>query len=506
MTDSNLLFRRQFLLTPDTCASLSHWQHQRVGQFHLYAHPDVQLTTATSTAANATVALVGYIIDPNHPERSNGDVLNDIATIAGSVDGVSDYLDSVSGRFVLVIATPGDTLLFHDPCGLRTACYTRYKGNVVVGSQPLLLREVVPLREGMRHASYVNSAYVGTHTEHWIPSGCSLYENVYHLVPNHYLRFSTHEQTRYWPNRCLPQRDVGEVAAEAADLLQRLLVAANNRFKLALPLTAGWDSRLLLSASKSISDQIYFYTLQYRDLDSRSNDIKIPNQILRSLGLHHNLIDCRKTVSEEFRGVYVRSASLAHMDDWGTIANGMTAAYPQDRVCVKGNCSEIARCFYYKSGKHEPITSADQLIALENGWRDIGFICDQVSTWYGEARGAAAGANIDILDLFYWEHRMGSWQAQSQLEWDIVQEAYTPYNHRRLLELLLSTPAALRSAPSYSLYKMMCMAMWPEVMRHPVNPRARADRIKRAMKRMLRRLSLYEAARRAYRWAHRTDV
>ena len=187
------------------------------------------------------------------------------------------------------------------------------------------------------------------------------------------------------------------------------------------------------------------------------------------------------------------------MDDWGSIASGMADAYPADRVCMKGNCSEIARCFYYPSGRHDPITSADQLVALEAGWREIGFACDQVSVWFDAARPVSGSANIDILDLFYMEHRMGSWQAQSQLEWDIVQETFTPYNHRGLLEVLLSAPAALRSAPDYRLYGMICKAMWPQVMKLPVNPPAGAKSPKVLAKRALRRMGIYDVARSVYR-------
>jgi len=429
-----------------------------------------------------TVTLVGYIIDPNCPEKSNTGVLNTIADFTDSVEWISHYLCSVSGRFVLVISTPNETLLFHDPCGFRTVYYTKYQGKIFIGSQPLIFKQVLPLEDGERLSSYIGSSYVKTQIEHWIPSGCSLFEEVYHLVPNHYLRLSTLEQIRYWPRWVFPQKPVSEVVAEASDLLRRLMLAASNRFKLALPLTAGWDSRTILSASKSIANEMYFFTLQYRDLHPQSNDIKISAKLLHSLGLGHNVIDCGKAAPEAFREMYQRNAMPTHMDDWGQMAYAMVDAYPQDRVCVKGNCSEIARCFYYKDGTHPPITSPDQIIALVNGWHTIPFIREQISTWYDQASEVAAEANMDILDLFYWEHRMGSWQAQGQLEWDIVQEAFTPFNHRGLLELMLSTPAKLRSAPDYPLYQMMLKVLWPEVLRQPVNPMTAKKRLTKLLR------------------------
>ena len=162
---------------------------------------------------------------------------------------------------------------------------------------------------------------------------------------------------------------------------------------------------------------------------------------------------------------------------------------------MKGNCSEIARCRYYKDGTHEPIMSPDQIIALVDGWHTIKFVRDQISAWFDRACEVATETNMDILDLFQWEHRMGSWQAQSQLEWDIVQETYTPYNHRGLMELMLGTPTKLRSAPNYTLYRMMYKVLWPEVMRQPVNPMTAKQRLQN----MLKHIGMYKIARTAYK-------
>lgn len=316
----------------------------------LYAHPDLQLSVVSAADSDVTVTLLGYIIDPNFPERSNTDILTQIAKIADSIERIGDYLCSVTGRFVLIVKIPKDILLFHDPCGLRTLCYTKYKERAYVGSQPYIFKQVMPLEDGKRLSSYIRSSYAKTVLEHWIFSGCTLFEEVYHLIPNHCLRLSTLGQIRYWPKRILPQKRINEVVSEASELLQKLIIAANERFKLALTITAGWDSRMLLGASKSISDEIYFYTLRVRDLHAKSHDIAIPTKLLQSLGLKHNLLNCNKPVPEAFRKIYMQNSSPAHMNDWGKMVYGMIDTYPQDRVTVKGNCSEIARCFYYKYG------------------------------------------------------------------------------------------------------------------------------------------------------------
>jgi hypothetical protein len=477
MPDSHLLFRRQFLMTPEPCPELDHWQQARVGGHIVYAHPDVQLTSATAAAGGVTAVAVGFMLDPEFPARSNAEVLQAIADMDGSVERISRYLDAVSGRFVLIVATPDDVVIFHDPCGFRTVCYTTHGGRVFAGSQPLIFKLVMPLGEGERFESYTQSDYVMTHREHWIPSGCTLFEGVSHLVPNHYLRLSTLEQTRYWPRRPLVQQPAAQVATQAAGLLQRLMLAADTRFPLALPLTAGWDSRTILGASRAIAGALHYFTLQYRDLHPGANDIRIPARLLQALGLRHQVIDCNRPVPEWFQALYEHHVSPVHMDDYGLMAYAMFEEYPARRVCIKGNCSEIARCFYYKNGTHPAITSPHQIVARVKGWHSVPLAQEQVTAWYEQAHGVAAEANVEILDLFYWEHRMGSWQAFAQVEWDIVQDAFTPFNHRGLLELLLSTSAELRCAPNYPLYRMIIESLWPEVLSQPVNPLTARERL-----------------------------
>ena len=454
-------------MTQEICPSLNHWPHKSFDQFQIYVHPDLELNLIENRITK--FALIGYMIDPRYPERSNTEILNDMIKFANSFESVSEYLYSLSGRFVLVVNISGKTSIFHDPCGLRSVYYSQYEGKKYVGSQPSIFSHVIPLTEGDMFFSYKNSEYRNGHSEHWTPSGCSLYENIQQLIPNHYLCIQSLKQIRYWPNRKLQERKLDDVIYETSELLTRLMQAGNVRFNLALALTAGIDSRMLLGACKKIAKNIFFVTLLCRKLRPDSADIQIPRKILKKAGYRHHLIDCRKNIDVLFSGIYRSNVSNSR-EDLENLVHGMFGQYPQNRVFVLGNISEISRCFYYKSGKHPPIYSVKQLIELEDGWKELNFVCDQLSDWYSEIQEIVNVSGIDILDLFYWEHRMGSWLSQSQLEYDIVLESYTPFNHRGLLEAMLGVPQCYRCAPDYILQKKIATVLWPEIMEQPVNP------------------------------------
>ena len=49
------------------------------------------------------------------------------------------------------------------------------------------------------------------------------------------------------------------------------------------------------------------------------------------------------------------------------------------------------------------------------------FAAREYGDWLCETRPLAKKFGYEILDLFYWEQKMATWQAQSQLEFDIAQ-------------------------------------------------------------------------------------
>jgi acetyltransferase-like isoleucine patch superfamily enzyme len=75
----------------------------------------------------------------------------------------------------------------------------------------------------------------------------------------------------------------------------------------------------------------------------------------------------------------------------------------------------------------------------------------------------------------------------AQLEWDIVQEVFCPFNCRSLLIDLLSTDRIYRDHDEPKVYREIITRLWPEVLSEPINPGA--NRIRAAVTKALRRLA-----------------
>jgi hypothetical protein len=119
---------------------------------------------------------------------------------------------------------------------------------------------------------------------------------------------------------------------------------------------------------------------------------------------------------------------------------------------VKGSCNEILR---NSSGiLYNWQISADVLCKLFFIPR-TSFAFDAVQQWLEGARPFCKENGYRLLDLFYWEHRMGSWLAECLNEADISGEMYSPFNLRAYMDLVNVVPVKERISPSYSWFNLL---------------------------------------------------
>ncbi|MBN9632854.1 MAG: hypothetical protein J0I18_19990 [Actinobacteria bacterium] len=463
-----LRFRRQFLVTP-RAVELPGWRHERVDGHNVYAHPELSMTVHRSDGGGVLV-LLGFAIDPDHPERDDAAVLECLAD--DRARGVEQpTIDRLSGRFVLFVFDGAHITVQADAAGARAVEYTFTGDEFHAASQSFLLAEAVPLSEGRRAALFRGSLHARLDREAFLPADVTLFDGVHRLLPNHRLDAAERRQVRVWPVEPVAPASLGDAAAFAARQLSASIDAASYRFPLSLPLTAGYDSRALLAATpRSRRSRVFVYTLLYRHLGRFSADAHVASRVARQAKLQHHLVECRADPGPEWRRLYTGNSPLAHYDDWGVIARGMYTGLPGGHVALKGNASEIVRTFYWRDGVAPRVRSAADILALHSGWSELPFVVQAVERWFEATEPIARASGVAIDDLFYWEHRCGSWQAQSQLEWDIAQETFMPFGNRRLLARLLGVPAADRADHGQALLHEIMRLSDPELLELPFNP------------------------------------
>jgi hypothetical protein len=250
-------------------------------------------------------------------------------------------------------------------------------------------------------------------------------------------------------------------------LLKGTYSALSQRYRLMQPITAGWDSRILLSAGRDCKDQMQFYVFAFSSPDEA--DVWVPRNLSRRLGVDFTVIE-PGALREEFLSQYRQEHILPRiLPKTAQIQYHYDSHYDPDVINVNGNGAEIARCFY---GYTKRRVSLDMLLLFSGYGRKVRFIEQELEKWYPPACRYAADAEIPLLDLFYWEQRMGHWGALFPFEQDIAVEEISPFNNRSLLCTLLRVQPQRRKAPNYLFFRKLAQHLWTDALSEKVNPDA----------------------------------
>ncbi|MDD3111679.1 MAG: hypothetical protein PHU26_05225 [Methanofollis liminatans] len=467
---TRLLYRRQFILGPRFVERHGTWKRHAVADgLCLTAHPDLPVTVAES--GNRKLLLLGYLLDPYHPDQDDAAILQGILEEIVRPTDIFQGTATLGGRWALIYADPDETWLLNDPMGLRQVVHTTDAlPDLWCASQPGTIAEELgldPDPEVMERL--VGAPEYSEALEYWWPGDLSPYNGIKHLLPNRYLDLKRRSVHRFWPDRRLERIRTEECVKKCATVLHGMMESAAKRFDLAHTVTAGWDSRTALSACKTVSPEIFYFTMIYYNKTVKTPDIQVARDLISGLGLEHHLILCPDSMDAGFAEIYRKNVWGAH-EGWGAIARGMYDHYPKERVCIKGNGSGMLKC-RYRQGWDQACTG--ELLA---DLADIGpmknneMTIEHFDRWLAEAQEVSARSGIHILDLFYQEQRMARRQGMSQLEWDIVQEVLIPWNSREMIAAGFSVEGRCRGSRHPLIQHGIIRALWPEVLAMPVNP------------------------------------
>ena len=68
---------------------------------------------------------------------------------------------------------------------------------------------------------------------------------------------------------------------------------------------------------------------------------------------------------------------------------------------------KLAGAFTTNMGKIKINSAQDLCLLMGSGTPK--FFHEQLDSWFQDAKEISKEMHVNILDLFYWEHRMGSW-------------------------------------------------------------------------------------------------
>lgn len=384
-------------------------------------------------------------------------------------DDFFEALSNFAGRYAVIFGSVGRLKIVNDATAMRSVFYAPEHG--VVASHALLVEESLGERV-IRSRLPVQHGYPGNRTP---------FSRTNVLTPNTYLDLAQFCIVRFWPSGPVRKMEVEEAAMRVVDqAAQSLLTAAHDR-DLRLALTAGLDSRVLLAIVLRTGVSVETYT--YGAKDDTAVDRAFAHELAERAGVPHSLIPNPGNGYD----LQQRLARAHYLPHHVNVIQGLMDWFPShDSLAVTGNLLEIGRRFYAqleRRGAPAPVdaesmaalhrrkmrASANRKIAAfgEDNWArtaEEGFRQYIVDTDHEQTRGL-----IDPFDLFYWEHRMGTWHGPAMNERDFYAEAFIPFNSRSIFELMLGVNRADRR--NGAIFYKMIQTTAPALLELPINPK-----------------------------------
>lgn len=439
------------------------------GGYNFFHDIILSVNFAVSDSSDAWVLLAGNAIDVDSGESAISLIAQRLLLNLQKGDtAFFDYLDNLSGRFVIIYRLHGRIKILNDAGGLRSVFY--YSGdNPIVASHPGLIQSMInssPTEIAM--LSLTNEA---VRLLAGLPGRETAYRDVYILTPNTQLDLNSGNIKRYFPRNDNTENDVEEAASIVIDSAQKQLKALSEKGeKMLLSITAGIDSRMTLALSKPYSSLIEYFTYRRHNNETHNMDAAVATQIAKKCHVDHSLLNVPPdlhTTKEylEFEKELGKNAWRSH---------GRTIAFlywkkfgGSESIHIRSSLAEIGRASLQKKGKKGHLRASD-LVKLKNSSLYQQKEVERAFTDFYEVTEFEKLHNYDPYDMFYWEHRMGTWHSNVVVESDPAFETNILFNNRKILKAMMSV--SFEERRTGAVFKYVIRELWPELCDFEINP------------------------------------
>lgn len=449
-------FRKQFLLTDsDQSAKMAgtDWSTWSIGRYRLFTHP--LLKTVACEGKEWSTILMGFAVHCYLPDIDEKDIVEKLNSLQGRP--LLDELDKLGGNFVVLRHDKDRISVYNDPATAQKVFYFKRGKEIFVGSDPKLIGEFTNLEEDSSPEAreYYTSSFFKKN-ERWV-GNLTKYKDVYQLLPNHRLLLPKMRVERFFPREKREEIELGTAAKQVAELLRNLARGFARKNKLAIALTAGWDSRILMAATRDYANDIYYFTFD-KGLGNEF-DVIIAQKLCDIAGQEHHLIE--RQLTDEHTRLHQGSFALKKMQ---SVPHGETSSgYEYNHL--KGTVSEICKNYY---GGIE-VTNKYRYAGLAH-FPMVTYCLDHFDSWLKEHRNFINSMGYRINDFAHWEQDICNFAGTGAHHNNQFYFVSSLFNCRECIRLSLATHHRYRSSYRHRLYYKVIQILWKELLVEPFNP------------------------------------
>jgi hypothetical protein len=454
------------------------WESDLIGSWRLARHPTLPAIVMVDRAGARLGWLLGY------PITSDGRLLVHASSeiVGPDVDQLA-FVHGLGGRFLAIFADVDAPAIFPDAAGSYSSVFC--PSLEMAASTPALIPYEATTLD---HTELMDQPRTPRLMARFL-FGLTPRHGIERLLPNHHLDLDRWESVRHgptWPRR--GSVGIEESADRVAEITRRNMAAVMDRYPCYLPLTAGNDSRMLLSCARERSGELGLYTLEIPDVNG-ANDVHVATRISRRFGLSHQRIGMLTATPEDLRR-WLYQTGCTVSEPRGCDAITTYRSLDRSRARFVAQIGDFSRGVYRtKTDREDTVITPERLalhgLGLTRGVRDpsvltaeqrrtaaLPTVLERAELWQ---RNSCAPDSLALLDLAYIENALACWAGVWPYA-EFTGPGFTifPMCHREIIDLILALPEQTRTDETFM--QIVIQRQWPELLDWPINTTSRRVR------------------------------
>lgn len=425
-----------------------------IGPIFVDVFRGTKIVKAYDKSAQLVGLFIGTLIDTDREVVIDDRVVFDTElSELGDIDQfVEKQVYRFAGTFLFILNALGKQRIYLDANGTKSLLYNPVE-RVAAATTSLLLSSEDYQGRFLADLYYAS----GVDGDGWFTAGLTAHRGIRRLLCNHYLDLDSWKPVRHWPNGPLTESaDPGAELATIAEQVKRAIRALTNRWHVSIALTAGNETRLLLSCCRDLLRKVTFVTVAAPGIPL---EVVRAKQLASRFGLNHEILPYVKANRSQAE-LWERRTS--HCISGTNKTMHPSVAPLNGGIFVGGLGGEIGRGFLWLGSKRSDEIGVVEIVDRLKLPRHPDILA-AVKEWLHPLHHYDA---LVKLDLAYMELRMSCWGFADSYALPKQLEIH-PLVSRRIYCAMLALPADMRrnNGMTWSCIKRE----WPELLTLPIN-------------------------------------
>lgn len=422
----------------------------------------VYVSRRASREKNLELLGYGIFLEPNS-KKSNLEIVEGLLD-SEDKQSLFSKIYNLAGRWVLFAKFGEKIYLVGDASCSKPIFYSFESAGCTIASFEYTIANLLGLKKSIA-AEEFRKRFVSQEKGDWWCGNATAFDEVKALLPNHYLDVENNNAYRFWPMEELQSLECEQAYEPCNAILGGIFYALTERYKIALPVTGGLDSRLLLAASLPYRDKIFYFVARNNSL-GKNMDVDIPHKLFKKLGIPFTVVKVENEESSKTIENFIQLFPESPVDRGKNFYKSARNWPKGINVILNGAVNE-AGCRYYNNRLFN--VNPEGLCDLA-AMRGSFFASNEYEKWLDSAKSICEKTGYELLDLFYWEHRTGRWMTKLGNDFEFSHDPLYPFNSRQYLDTCLRIKSHRKDFPDRKFYVDLIRYIAPEVLAIPINP------------------------------------